>query len=200
MPTGQSNDFNSYVNCSDPEIIRIAVRRVDRDGFVSALEHMTSPQPSPVPALTETPEQQLSLPTDWLPEFPPADGNGCASTPTREPANRGIRTLCPSGTESLPGPRHSQKSPSRHPHGPSSGKPLPDMDIESHEVCPNSTRIIILDKQIVEMRYLTPFKWFVRYNDWRPHETLGNLTPAAFYQNALTGTPEASGATTPEAA
>ena len=157
MSTGQSNDFNSYANCSNPEIIRIAVRRVDRDGFVSALEHMTSPQPPPVPALTETPEQQLSLPTDWLPAFPPAGGNGCPSTPTREPANRGIRTLCPSGTESLPGPRHSQKSPSRHPHGPSSGKPLPDMDIESHEVCPNSTRIIILDKQIVEMRYLTPF-------------------------------------------
>jgi putative transposase len=43
-------------------------------------------------------------------------------------------------------------------------------------------------------------KWFVRYNDWRPHETLDNLTPAAFYQNALTGPPEASGATTPEAA
>ena len=74
------------------------------------------------------------------------------------------------------------------------------MDIESHEVCPNSTRIIILDKQIVEMRYLTPFKWFVRYNDWRPHETLGNLTPAAFYQNALTGPDEAPGVTTPEAA
>jgi hypothetical protein len=31
------------------------------------------------------------------------------------------------------------------------------MDIESHEVCPNSTRIIILDKQIVEMRHLTLF-------------------------------------------
>jgi hypothetical protein len=49
------------------------------------------------------------------------------------------------------------KNHPRHPHGPSSGKPLPDMDIESHEVCPNSTRIIISDKQIVEMRYLTPF-------------------------------------------
>ena len=43
-------------------------------------------------------------------------------------------------------------------------------------------------------------KWFARYNDWRPHETLGNLTPAVFYQNALTGTHKASGATTPEAA
>ena len=43
-------------------------------------------------------------------------------------------------------------------------------------------------------------KWFVRYNDWRPHEALGNLTPAVFYQNALTGPDEASDATTPEAA
>ena len=43
-------------------------------------------------------------------------------------------------------------------------------------------------------------KWFVRYNDWRPHETLGNLTPAAFYQNALSGPDEAPGVTTPEAA
>jgi putative transposase len=43
-------------------------------------------------------------------------------------------------------------------------------------------------------------KWFVRYNDWRPDETLCNLTPAAFYQNALTSPPEASGATTTEAA
>jgi len=43
-------------------------------------------------------------------------------------------------------------------------------------------------------------KWFIRYNDWRPHETLGNLTPAAFYQKALTGPHEASGAATPEAA
>ena len=41
-------------------------------------------------------------------------------------------------------------------------------------------------------------KWFVRYNDWRPHATLGNLTPAAFYQNALTGPHKASGVTTPE--
>ena len=43
-------------------------------------------------------------------------------------------------------------------------------------------------------------KWFFRYNDWRPHEALGNLTPAVFYQNALTGPDDASGATTPEAA
>ena len=43
-------------------------------------------------------------------------------------------------------------------------------------------------------------KWFTRYNDWRPHEALGNLTPAAFYQKALTGPHEASGAATPEAA
>jgi hypothetical protein len=44
---------------NDPEAIRIAVRRVDRDGFVSALEDMASPQPPPVPAVTETPEQQF---------------------------------------------------------------------------------------------------------------------------------------------
>ena len=28
------------------------------------------------------------------------------------------------------------------------------------------------------------WKWFDRYNDWRPHETLGNLTPAMVYQTA----------------
>ena len=27
-------------------------------------------------------------------------------------------------------------------------------------------------------------KWFGRYNDWRPHETLGNLTPSMVYQTA----------------
>ena len=27
-------------------------------------------------------------------------------------------------------------------------------------------------------------KWFVRYNDWRPHETLGSLTPTMVYQTA----------------
>ena len=43
-------------------------------------------------------------------------------------------------------------------------------------------------------------KWFVRYNDWRPHAALGNLTPAMFYHNALSNPDKASGATTPEAA
>lgn len=28
-------------------------------------------------------------------------------------------------------------------------------------------------------------EWFNRYNTWRPHEALGNLTPAAFYEEAL---------------
>ena len=27
-------------------------------------------------------------------------------------------------------------------------------------------------------------KWFGRYNDWRPHETLGNLTPTMVYQTS----------------
>lgn len=27
--------------------------------------------------------------------------------------------------------------------------------------------------------------WFKRYNEWRPHQALGNLTPAAFHQEAL---------------
>ena len=43
-------------------------------------------------------------------------------------------------------------------------------------------------------------KWLIRYNDWRPHEILGNLTPAAFYQKALTGPQNAPEATSPEAA
>lgn len=28
-------------------------------------------------------------------------------------------------------------------------------------------------------------RWFGRYNDWRPHQALGNLTPSAVYQSAL---------------
>ena len=43
-------------------------------------------------------------------------------------------------------------------------------------------------------------KWFARHSNWRPHEALGNLTPAAFYQKALTGPHDASGAATSEAA
>jgi putative transposase len=34
-------------------------------------------------------------------------------------------------------------------------------------------------------------EWFDRYNNWRPHEKLGNLTPAVIYQN-LTSTPKAA--------
>ena len=37
-----------------------------------------------------------------LTEFLPAGENCYPSTPTREPASRGILTLCPSGTESFP--------------------------------------------------------------------------------------------------
>ena len=47
----------NVIRC-DPQIIQIAVRRADRDGFVSTLKHMATPQPQPVPALTDTPEQQ----------------------------------------------------------------------------------------------------------------------------------------------
>ena len=43
-------------------------------------------------------------------------------------------------------------------------------------------------------------KWFGRYNDWRPHETLGNLTPAAVYQTAPAGPKITPHAATPEAA
>ena len=43
-------------------------------------------------------------------------------------------------------------------------------------------------------------EWFNRYNDWRPHEALGNLTPAAFYQRALERPHDAPEAATPEAA
>jgi len=34
-------------------------------------------------------------------------------------------------------------------------------------------------------------EWFDRYNDWRPHEKLGNLTPTEVYQ-ALTSTSKAA--------
>jgi putative transposase len=43
-------------------------------------------------------------------------------------------------------------------------------------------------------------KWSARYNDWRPHEALGNLTPEVVYQSALSGPDDASETTTPEAA
>jgi putative transposase len=43
-------------------------------------------------------------------------------------------------------------------------------------------------------------KWFGRYNDWRPHETLGNLTPAVVYQTAPQSPQDAPEAATPEAA
>ena len=43
-------------------------------------------------------------------------------------------------------------------------------------------------------------KWFARYNDWRPHETLGNLTPAVVYQTQPTSPQEALQGATPDAA
>jgi hypothetical protein len=41
-------------------------------------------------------------------------------------------------------------------------------------------------RKISYTKLLTP-------SDWRPHETLENLTPAVLYQNALTGPHKASG-------
>lgn len=43
-------------------------------------------------------------------------------------------------------------------------------------------------------------KWFARYNGWRPHEALGNLTPAVVYQTKPGSQQGASGNATPEAA
>ncbi len=47
-------------------------------------------------------------------------------------------------------------------------------------------------------------RWFKRYNDWRPHQALGNLTPAVVYQTtprpSQEAPPKASEAATPEAA
>jgi putative transposase len=43
-------------------------------------------------------------------------------------------------------------------------------------------------------------KWFGRYNDWRPHEALGNLTPAMVYQTPPASPQDAPGAATLEAA
>jgi putative transposase len=42
--------------------------------------------------------------------------------------------------------------------------------------------------------------WFGRYNDWRPHESLGNLTPAMIYQTIPASPQDAPGAATQEAA
>ncbi len=43
-------------------------------------------------------------------------------------------------------------------------------------------------------------KWFARYNDWRPHEALGNLTPAVVYQSTPEASQNAPGTATSEAA
>ena len=43
-------------------------------------------------------------------------------------------------------------------------------------------------------------KWFGRYNHWRPHRTLGNITPAVVYQTAPAPPHDAAGQATDEAA
>ena len=43
-------------------------------------------------------------------------------------------------------------------------------------------------------------KWFDRYNNWRPHEALGNLTPAVVYQTAPASPHDTPGQATKEAA
>jgi putative transposase len=43
-------------------------------------------------------------------------------------------------------------------------------------------------------------KWFTRYNDWRPHETFGNLTPSVIYQTAPQTPQDAPETASPEAA
>ena len=43
-------------------------------------------------------------------------------------------------------------------------------------------------------------KWFDRYNDWRPHAALGNLTPTVVYQTAPEASQEAVGTTTSKVA
>ena len=40
-------------------------------------------------------------------------------------------------------------------------------------------------------------KWFDRYNDWRPHETHGNLTPAVIYQTTPQSPQDDTAAATP---
>lgn len=43
-------------------------------------------------------------------------------------------------------------------------------------------------------------KWFDRYNDWRPHEALCNLTPTVVYQTSPANTDDDSEQATQEAA
>ena len=59
--------------------------------------------------------------------------------------------------------------------------------------------IYLFEHSIVTALRAGVSKWFARYNDWRPHETLGNHTPAVFYQNVLSGPGDASESATLEA-
>lgn len=45
-------------------------------------------------------------------------------------------------------------------------------------------RIYLLEHATVTALSESLLKWFNRYNDWRPHEALGNLTPTAVYRTA----------------
>lgn len=43
-------------------------------------------------------------------------------------------------------------------------------------------RIYLLEHATVTALHASLLKWFDRYNDWRPHAELGNLTPSVVYQ------------------
>ena len=42
-------------------------------------------------------------------------------------------------------------------------------------------RIYLLEHATVTALRASLLAWFTRYNDWRPHETHGNLTPTVIY-------------------
>jgi putative transposase len=53
-------------------------------------------------------------------------------------------------------------------------------------------RIYLLEHATVTALRVSLLAWFNRYNDWRPHETHGNLTPTVIYQTPPPGSLEAN--------
>jgi putative transposase len=61
-------------------------------------------------------------------------------------------------------------------------------------------RIYLFEHSTLPALRVSLTEWFDRYNNWRPHENLGNLTPTVVYQTSPRGPQEAYKAATQKAA